>query len=62
MLAAARCRGGWWKSSRRPIPSSRTVVVRVHLEETRDIVPGMFGRLLIPMEPEAGSWQSPLRR
>jgi HlyD family secretion protein len=33
-------------------PSSRTVVVRVHLDETKDIVPGMFGRLLIPMKAE----------
>jgi RND family efflux transporter MFP subunit len=34
-------------------PSSRTVVVRVHLSETKDILPGMFGRLLLPMKPEA---------
>ena len=33
-------------------PSSRTVVVRVHLNESKDILPGMFGRLLIPMMPE----------
>jgi HlyD family secretion protein len=33
-------------------PSSRTVVVRVHLKETKDVVPGMFGRLLLPMKPE----------
>jgi len=33
-------------------PSSRTVAVRVHLDETQEIVPGMFGRLLIPMNPE----------
>jgi multidrug efflux pump subunit AcrA (membrane-fusion protein) len=33
-------------------PSSRTVVVRVHLSETKDILPGMFGRLLLPMKPE----------
>ncbi len=33
-------------------PSTRTIIVRVHLNETRDIVPGMFGRLLIPMKPE----------
>jgi HlyD family secretion protein len=33
-------------------PSSRTVAVRVRLNETKDIVPGMFGRLLIPMQPE----------
>jgi len=33
-------------------PSSRTVVVRVHLNESKDILPGMFGRLLIPMKPE----------
>jgi HlyD family secretion protein len=33
-------------------PTTRTVVVRVHLEDTRDIVPGMFGRLLIPAAPE----------
>ena len=33
-------------------PSSRTVAVRVHLSETKDVVPGMFGRLLLPMNPE----------
>ena len=33
-------------------PASRTVVVRVRLSETKDILPGMFGRLLIPMKPE----------
>jgi RND family efflux transporter MFP subunit len=33
-------------------PSSRTVVVRVHLNGSKDILPGMFGRLLIPMMPE----------
>jgi multidrug efflux pump subunit AcrA (membrane-fusion protein) len=33
-------------------PASRTVVVRVHLSETKDVVPGMFGRLLLPMRPE----------
>ena len=33
-------------------PASRTVVVRVHLDETRDVVPGMFGRLSIPMRAE----------
>lgn len=33
-------------------PATRTVVVRVHLEDTRDIVPGMFGRLLIPSASE----------
>ena len=33
-------------------PATRTVVVRVHLDDTRDIVPGMFGRLLIPSAPE----------
>jgi RND family efflux transporter MFP subunit len=33
-------------------PSSRTVVVRVHLSETKDVLPGMFGRLLLPMKPE----------
>ena len=33
-------------------PSTRTVVVRVHLEDPREIVPGMFGRLLIPSAPE----------
>jgi RND family efflux transporter MFP subunit len=33
-------------------PTTRTVVVRLHLEDTRDIVPGMFGRLQIPSEPE----------
>jgi HlyD family secretion protein len=33
-------------------PSTRTVVTRVHLDETKDVVPGMFGRLLIPMKGE----------
>lgn len=33
-------------------PATRTVVVRVHLEDTRETVPGMFGRLLIPSAPE----------
>jgi HlyD family secretion protein len=33
-------------------PFTRTVAVRVHLNETKEIVPGMFGRLLIPMKPE----------
>ncbi len=33
-------------------PASRSVLVRVHLDETRDVVPGMFGRLLIPMKAE----------
>lgn len=33
-------------------PASRTVVVRVHLSEPKDVVPGMFGRLLLPMKPE----------
>jgi RND family efflux transporter MFP subunit len=33
-------------------PSSRTVVVRLHMTDTTDVLPGMFGRLRIPMEPE----------
>jgi multidrug efflux pump subunit AcrA (membrane-fusion protein) len=33
-------------------PSSRTVAVRVRLNDTKDIIPGMFGRLLIPMQSE----------
>jgi RND family efflux transporter MFP subunit len=33
-------------------PFSRTVAVRVRLADTRDVVPGMFGRLLVPMTPE----------
>ncbi len=33
-------------------PASRTVVVRVHLDDTADVVPGMFGRVLLPMKPE----------
>jgi HlyD family secretion protein len=33
-------------------PSTRTVVARVHLDETKDVVPGMFGRLLVPMKGE----------
>ena len=33
-------------------PASRTVVVRVHMIDTADVLPGMFGRLRIAMEPE----------
>ncbi len=33
-------------------PSTRTVVARVRLNETKEVVPGMFGRLLIPVAPE----------
>jgi RND family efflux transporter MFP subunit len=33
-------------------PSSRTEIVRVHLTSTQDLVPGMFGRLTIPLAPE----------
>jgi multidrug efflux pump subunit AcrA (membrane-fusion protein) len=33
-------------------PATRTVLVRVHLEDTREIVPGMFGRLMLPSTPE----------
>lgn len=33
-------------------PSSRTEIVRVHLTSTQDLVPGMFGRLMIPLKPE----------
>jgi RND family efflux transporter MFP subunit len=33
-------------------PSTRTAAVRVRLSKTREIVPGMFGRLLIPLKPE----------
>ena len=33
-------------------PSSRTVVVRLHMTDTADVLPGMFGRLRIAMEPE----------
>jgi RND family efflux transporter MFP subunit len=33
-------------------PASRTVVVRLHMTDTTDVLPGMFGRLRIPMEPE----------
>ncbi len=33
-------------------PSSRTIAARIHLNETKDVVPGMFGRLLLPMKPE----------
>jgi len=33
--------------------SSRTVVVRVHLSDTTDVFPGMFGRAVIPLKPEA---------
>jgi len=33
-------------------PATRSVLVRVRLEDTRDVVPGMFGRLLLPSTPE----------
>ncbi len=33
-------------------PATRTVLVRVRLGDTREIVPGMFGRLLLPSAPE----------
>ena len=33
-------------------PATRTAAVRVHLDDTREIVPGMFGRLLLPEAPE----------
>ena len=33
-------------------PASRTVVARLRLPSTRDILPGMFGRLLLPMKAE----------
>ena len=33
-------------------PASRTVVVRVRISETKDVLPGMFGRALIPAKPE----------
>jgi RND family efflux transporter MFP subunit len=33
-------------------PASRTEIVRVHLNSTQDLVPGMFGRLAIPLAPE----------
>ena len=32
-------------------PTSRTEIVRVHLTSTQDLVPGMFGRLMIPLAP-----------
>jgi len=33
-------------------PSSRTEIVRVRLNKTEGLVPGMFGRLMIPLAPE----------
>lgn len=33
-------------------PATRTIAVRVRLEDTREMVPGMFGRLLIPAASE----------
>ena len=33
-------------------PSSRTQIVRVHLNAPESVVPGMFGRLEIPLAPE----------
>ena len=34
-------------------PASRSVLVRVRLNDTKNIIPGMFGRVLIPMPAEA---------
>lgn len=33
-------------------PATRTVLARVRLEDTRGLLPGMFGRLLIPAPPQ----------
>lgn len=33
-------------------PATRTVLARIRLEDTRDLLPGMFGRLLIPALPQ----------
>lgn len=33
-------------------PATRTVLARVRIEAPRDVIPGMFGRLLIPAPPE----------
>ena len=33
-------------------PASRTVVARLRLRSTREVLPGMFGRLLLPTKPE----------
>lgn len=33
-------------------PTSRTEIARVHLNSSEDLVPGMFGRLMIPLAPE----------
>lgn len=33
-------------------PSSRSVLVRVRLEDARDVLPGMFGRLRVPLGEE----------
>lgn len=33
-------------------PSTRTVAVRARLKDSRNLIPGMFGRLLIPAEDE----------
>jgi RND family efflux transporter MFP subunit len=33
-------------------PASRTEIVRIHLNPTEGLVPGMFGRLMIPLAPE----------
>jgi len=33
-------------------PATRTVLARVRLEDPRDLLPGMFGRLLIPEPPQ----------
>lgn len=33
-------------------PATRTVLARIRLGDTRDLLPGMFGRLLIPAPPQ----------
>ena len=60
--AAATCGGGWWKSSPRPIPSTRTVVVRVHLGRHAG---NRAGHVRPPADSHgarAGSDRVPLRR
>ena len=33
-------------------PSSRTVIARIHISDTSGILPGMFGRVQIPLAPQ----------
>ena len=40
------------RSCRRPIPAARSFLVKVHLLEPKELYPGMFGRMRVPMESQ----------